>query len=175
MRSRTDRRDQRRLRVAGRSWFPCLLDGASQNGFTGQPIVEIKGSGGSFDGLILGPGSDGSTIVSLDIANFAAGVHVESPNASILGNFVGTDLTGQAAGPGNVVGILVDNASNVIVGGTTPADGNTIGFNSTASVQIFKPSSMTTGPTSSRATSSAPTPAEIPCPTARRAGFQRFE
>ncbi len=115
---------------------PVFVDGTSQTGFTNQPIVEIKGSGGSFDGLILGPGSVGSKVQALDVANFAAGVHVESANVSILGNFVGTDLTGKAAGPGNVVGILLDDASAVTVGGTTSGTGNTIGFNSAAGVQI---------------------------------------
>jgi len=119
---------------------PVLIDGTSQPGFTNTPIIEIKGSGGSFGGLILGPSSSGSTIQALDVANFGAGIHVESPNASILGNYVGTDLTGKTSGPGNVVGIMLDNASTVTVGGTTSAAGNTIGFNSVAGVQIISAS-----------------------------------
>ena len=119
---------------------PVFLDGTSPASFTDTPIVEIEGSGPSFDGLILGPSSGNSTIgkvsiQALDVADFAAGIHVESPNAMILGNYVGTDLTGTVAGPGNAVGILLDNASAATVGGTTVADANTIGFNTTG-VQI---------------------------------------
>ena len=60
------------------------------------------------DGLLLAPGSDGSTIEGLDIANFpdtsftdGAGIHILSNGNLVQSNFLGTDLTGKAAGPGN--------------------------------------------------------------------------
>ena len=67
------------------------------------------------DGLLLAPGSDGSTIEGLDIANFqdpsfttGAGIHIQSSDNLVQANFLGTDLTGKAAGPGNLYGVFID-------------------------------------------------------------------
>ncbi len=106
--------------------------------------VEINGGGQSFDGVILGPGSGGanpgtgSTIAGLDIANFqGAAIHIESSNNVVSGNFLGTDLTGTAAGPGNLVGVLVDNASGNLIGATNPSLANTIGFNTQNGISVL--------------------------------------
>src|SRR4051794_2958726 len=40
---------------------PVVLDGTSQAGYSGSPIVEINGGGLVGDGLLLAAGSDGST------------------------------------------------------------------------------------------------------------------
>ncbi len=106
--------------------------------------VEINGGGQSFDGLILGPGSggattgSGNTIEGLDIANFqGAAIHILTNNNVVSGNFLGTDLTGGAAGPGNLVGVLIDNASGNLVGATDPSLSNTIGFNAQNGVSVL--------------------------------------
>ena len=49
---------------------PVVLNGTSQPGYAGTPIIEIDGGGMVGDGLLLAAGSDGSTIEGLDIANF---------------------------------------------------------------------------------------------------------
>src|SRR5262249_10906413 len=87
-------------------------------------------------GLILGSGSGGSTIQGLNIIRFAsAGIQVQSSGNSILGNFIGTDFTGNAAGPGNAIGVSVSGANNVI-GGTTGLSANVIAFNAGAGVTV---------------------------------------
>ncbi len=108
---------------------PVTIDGTTQPGFDSNnpvPVVEIANDGtapGS-DGLILALGSDGNSIKGLDIVGFGgAGIHIESNDDVIAGNFLGTDPTGKNAGPGNSVGVLVDNASNNMIGGTVPAQG----------------------------------------------------
>jgi hypothetical protein len=126
---------------------PVTIDATTQNGFNPQhlPIVEINGNAQSFDGLILGATSSNATVAStirgLDITNFTgAGIHVASrgsKGALIAGNFLGADISGTIANPSNQVGVLVDDAPNVTIGGTTAADQNTIGFNTTAGVQIL--------------------------------------
>ena len=108
------------------------LDGSGQPNTTGHPLVEIVGTniGGAADGLVLASGSDGSTIEGLDFAGFAgAGIHVHSSNNLIEGDFLGTDTTGTAAGPGNTQGVWIDTGTGNTIGGTTAA--NTIGFNNT--------------------------------------------
>src|SRR5262249_16940991 len=99
----------------------------------------------SFDGLILDAAASnasvGSTIRGLDITNFkGAGIHVASSGSKgvlIAGNFLGADISGTIADPSNKVGVLVDDAPKVTIGGTTAADQNTIGFNTTAGVQVL--------------------------------------
>ena len=123
---------------------PMTIDGTSQPGFdpsTLAPVVEISDDGtpqGS-DGLILGLGSHGSTIKGLDISGFGgagAGILIESNDDVISGNFLGINPIGKVAGPGNGIGVLVDNASNNTIGGTGPGAGNTIAFNTVAGVEV---------------------------------------
>ena len=107
------------------------IDATTQPGFTNNPIVEVFGGNiGSADGLLLAAGADSSTIKGLDLAGFSgAGIHVQSNNDLIVGNFLGTDTTGIAAGPGNVQGVLIDTGAGTTVGGTAASSANTIGFN----------------------------------------------
>ena len=119
---------------------PVTIDGTSQAGYspTDLPVIEINGVGLSSDGLVLGTGSDGSTIEALDLAAFhGAGIRIESTGDAVTGSFLGTDSTGLAPGPGNLEGILIDNGATATIGGTTSASGNTIGFNTVAGIQII--------------------------------------
>ena len=110
---------------------PITVDG------TTEPGVQLNGSGQSFDGLILGAGSGGSTITGLNIVNFAgAGIHVESPGDTITANLIGTNAAGTGTGPGNLIGILVDGVTNTTIGGTSAAGANTIGFSTSAGILI---------------------------------------
>jgi len=51
-----------------------------------------------------------------------------APGNTIAGNKIGTDLTGTAAVP-NYLGIILDRASNNLIGGTEPGAGNLISGN----------------------------------------------
>ena len=122
---------------------PVVLNGTSQPGYAGTPIIEIDGGGHVGDGLLLAAGSDGSTIEGLDIANFpdrsgtdGAGIHILSNGNLIQSNYLGTDLTGKAAGPGNFFGVFIDGASNNTIGGAGSL-GNLISGNSFDGVLIY--------------------------------------
>src|SRR5262249_40051219 len=118
---------------------PVTIDGTSQPGFypNNRPLIELQGQNQGFDGLILGPASVGSTIQALDLAGFGgAGIHIESSGDAVLGCYLGTNLAGKAAGPGDGVGVWIDGGRNNTVGGTVAAAANTIGFNVTAGVSI---------------------------------------
>ena len=118
---------------------PVLLDGTSQPGYVGAPIIQIDGATHSLggDGLLLAAGSDTSRIRGLDLVGFAsgAGIDVQSGNDVIQSNYLGTDVTGTAAGPGNQEGILISDSNNTI-GGLTTSVANTIAFNSTDGVRV---------------------------------------
>ena len=116
--------------------YPVLIDGAPQAGYNGPPIVEINGGNLSGqNGLTLAPGSDGSTIEYLDITDFqdpsyttGAGIEIESSNNLVEYNYLGPDLTGKSAGPGNsqgnLYGILISGGSSNTIGGSVTGAGN---------------------------------------------------
>ena len=103
---------------------PVSIDGDSQPGYSGTPLIEISGSeaaGG--DGLtIIGPDV---TVRGLDINGFAAGagIHITGAGATgnwIYGNFLGTDPTGTRALP-NQEGVAIDaGASDNTIGTNGP-------------------------------------------------------
>ena len=93
---------------------PVLIDGFSQPGYTGTPLIELSGSqAGGGDGLLI-TGS-GVTVRGLDINGFSqgAGIHLTGTGATgdwIYGNFLGTDPTGTQAEP-NHVGVEIDDGA----------------------------------------------------------------
>ena len=104
---------------------PVLIDGESQPGYSGTPLIELNGSqAGGGDGLTI-TGS-GVTVRGLDIDSFSqgAGIHLTGTGATgdwIYGNFLGTDPTGTQAEP-NEYGVEIDGgAANNLIG--TNGDG----------------------------------------------------
>ena len=111
--------------------LPAITKSVIVDGTTEAGII-IDGAGLSQDGFVLAPGSDSSTIKGLTIQNFGkAAVHIQSSHDTIAGLVVGT------TGLGNQTGIMIDGGSNVIIGGTTTAAANTIGFNAQQGIQIL--------------------------------------
>ena len=104
---------------------PVLIDGFSQAGYAGTPLIEIDGSqAGRGDGLLI-DGSD-VTVRGLDIGGFSAGagIHISGVGATgdwIYGDFLGTDPTGTVAGS-NDEGVEIDGgATGDLIG--TDGDG----------------------------------------------------
>jgi FG-GAP-like repeat len=102
-----------------------LIDGESQPGYSGSPLMAIDGSqAGGGDGLTIT--GWGVSVRGLDITNFSngAGIHLTGTGATgawIYGDFLGTDPTGTKAMP-NRVGVEIDGgASNDLIG--TNGDG----------------------------------------------------
>ena len=130
------------------------LDGTSERTFlglpaAGPPVIQLNGIDTSGDGLVLGSrsasasvsgtSSAGSTISGLDIYNFkgGSGIHIQTNDDLITGNFLGTDVNGTAAGPGNKRGVLIDtNASGNTIGGTGAGAGNVISGNTGDGIDI---------------------------------------
>ena len=116
---------------------PVIIDGSTQPGFAGTPLIEIDGSGaGSGDGLVVTAG--GSTVRGLVINGFSgAGIVLRTAGGNtIQGNYIGTNAAGDAA-LANEVGINIDNAPNNLIGGTTEAARNVISGNQWDGVDIW--------------------------------------
>jgi parallel beta-helix repeat protein len=109
---------------------PVAIDGTTQPGYAGQPLIEVSGSsaGSGADGLTLAAG--GSTVRDLVINGFdGAAIHVEGAGGDLVtADLLGTDPTGTTA-LGNGAGVFIDGASENTVGGTGPGAGNLISGN----------------------------------------------
>ena len=120
-----------------------VIDGTSQPGFAGTPIIEISGAnvncniGASLNGLAL-EGISNSSIKGILINRFwGADILVSnSQNCSIQGNYFGTDVTGTIAignrsGNGCPVslgggGISISSSKFITIGGAAAGKGNLI-------------------------------------------------
>ncbi len=108
------------------SLFPVEIDGTTQPGFAGQPIIELTAIGAANDGLHIK--GDASLVKGLVINRFVlAGLLLEGDANQVVGNYIGTDAAGTAAA-GNGTGIQVLGDHNVI-GGPALADRNVISGN----------------------------------------------
>ena len=117
------------------------IDGTTQPGWAGTPIIELNGAGaGGANALSFsGAGTAGSTVRGLVIGQFGAGIAIRilvgCSNIVVAGNYLGTDPTGALARP-NAVGVFVQNATLNRIGGTVAADRNVISGNSPDGIQI---------------------------------------
>jgi Right handed beta helix region len=110
---------------------PVTLDGSTQPGFSGTPLIVLDGtSAGATAGLTINGGD--STIRDLVIHGFdGSGIVLAGPGGNVVsGDYIGTDVTGTKAFANGQRGIEVDGSSNNTIGGTTAGAGNVISGNS---------------------------------------------
>jgi len=113
-----------------------VIDGTTQPGFAGKPIIELNGDAAPdyADGLFILAG--GSTVRGLVVNGFNEGILLMFGGGNtVAGNFVGTNVAGTGA-DGNFNGILISESTNNTIGGTTPADRNILSGNSSAGVYV---------------------------------------
>ena len=74
-----------------------VIDGTTQPGWIGPPIVELDGTSAGASATGLDIGAPNVTVRGLVINRFQDGISVSgtSQNARIVGNFIGTDVTGR--------------------------------------------------------------------------------
>jgi CSLREA domain-containing protein len=107
-----------------------IIDGTTQPGFAGNPLIEIDGTNAGTNVFGLTVGGDHCTVKGLVINRFKGGYGIfvsGTGNHTISGNYIGLDLTGTVA-QGNFTGIGISSANNII-GGTTAAERNVISGN----------------------------------------------
>ncbi|MDQ3814975.1 MAG: CSLREA domain-containing protein, partial [Armatimonadota bacterium] len=82
-------------------------------------LIELNGAGAgaNANGLVFGPGSDGSTVRGLVINRFTgSGIVLRANNIKVAGNYIGTSADGSAALGNGVNGLFVDGGSNSVIG-----------------------------------------------------------
>lgn len=101
---------------------PVYINGASQPGYSGTPLVELSGWG-------LSVSAGHSTIRGLCIhsSNLGALITLARVGGNVIeGNYLGTDPTGSAAAGNSEYGIYDNDTANNLIGGTMPGEGNVI-------------------------------------------------
>jgi len=114
----------------------ATIDGTTQPGFQGSPVIELDGSGipSQLDasGLVVSGG--GSNVLSLMTYDYEVGIFILSDSNQVQGNIIGgTSIVGPMDNRGH--GVLV-NGSNNMIGGLAPGERNIIGFNRKSGVFI---------------------------------------
>jgi len=106
---------------------PTTIDGSTQPGFTGAPIVTFEGESNAFDGLVIQAGP--SVIRGLSLHGFATAIRVEGACSNVIqGNYIGVDTSGTNALGNAGEGIYIETCHNQI-GGTNAGTGNLISGN----------------------------------------------
>ena len=101
---------------------PLVLNGASQPGYAGTPLIQISGYG-----LSISAGN--TTVQGLCINSNNGGALIALSHAGgdvIQGNYLGTDPTGSAAVGDSQFGIYVNDVPGNQIGGAGPGAGNVI-------------------------------------------------
>ena len=118
---------------------PVTIDGNSQTGFNGTPLIELNGAqAGSASGLVLN--TSNTLIRGLIINRFANGngifvqASATNTNNRIEGNWIGLDSTGNGAAANNF-GIRVESPGNT-VGGATAAARNVVSGNTGSGITV---------------------------------------
>jgi hypothetical protein len=125
---------------------PVVIDGTTQPGYAGQPLIDLSGSGlDPFGGNGLTLTGGASTVRGLAINNFrggfsfpTAGLILQGRGGNVIaGDYIGTDRTG-AMGAGNFDGIQVIGSSNNTIGGTAAADRDLIAASREYDINFFR-------------------------------------
>ncbi len=119
---------------------PVIIDGTTQPGYAGLPLIELNGSnaGVGVNGLLITAGGSATVLRGLVINRFTgSGVQIEGGGGHLLeGNFIGTNAAGTAAAPNGLDGLtIVDSAGNLI-GGVTPAARNLMSGNAQNGIDV---------------------------------------
>ncbi len=117
---------------------PVIIDGTTQPGFAGTPLIVLNGAGSSGHGLTVT--TLNSTIRGLVIHGFQGNgiwLAAGSGGTRIAGNYIGVDVAGMGAVGNGLNGIRIDGGSSQnMVGGLSTADRNVISGNAVHGLSI---------------------------------------
>lgn len=122
---------------------PVTIDGTSQPGFVGSPLIELNGAGAGLNVSGLRINASNTAVQGLVINGLAsgAGIYINGQNdVRVRGNYLGTNAAGTAGVP-NKNGITVlcsiaDPCSAHSLGGTEPGQRNVLSGNSQDGILI---------------------------------------
>ena len=118
-------------------WDELYIEGSSQPGYAGQPLIEITGNGMIADILQIAPTAPNTHIRGLVLNNgLTNGILINGANSKVTACYIGTNSAGTAAMSNGVSGIDI-RADGVIVGGDMAGEGNLISGNTDYGVYSY--------------------------------------
>ncbi|MCY7386239.1 MAG: right-handed parallel beta-helix repeat-containing protein, partial [Microcoleus sp. CAN_BIN18] len=110
---------------------------------------------GNYDGISIRNAPENLIQDNLISGNvgISSGILINGPTANqnrVVGNLIGTDITGNVALGNSVYGISIGSASNNIIGGTTPQERNIISGSQTAGIAFLQAPGSTAVPATNR-------------------------
>jgi hypothetical protein len=121
---------------------PIIIDGTTQPGFAGTPIIELKGTNAGLGSVGFQINAGGTTVRGLVINRFSVGIFLNLKDGNtIVGNYIGTDITGTIDFGNSNYGINLQGSNNNTIGGTTAADRNIISGNGNTGLRFSGSSS----------------------------------
>jgi hypothetical protein len=122
------------------------IDGTTNPGFAGTPIIELDGTNAGSGAIGINIRASANTIRGLVINRFSRdGIWMTNGNNTIVGCYIGTDVTGTVplansyytyTSPSAVSVALYVASSGNTIGGTTAADRNIIAGNASVGIRI---------------------------------------
>lgn len=117
---------------------PVDIDGTSQPGYSGRPVVQIDGAkltGGADSGLVLKAGS--SVVRGLALTHFDHAIFVTGPGGNFIsGNYIGLSPSEESGG-NTLTGVFILNSPGNIVGGGFTLGNNVISGNGQYGIRIY--------------------------------------
>jgi len=117
---------------------PMLIDGSSQPGFPGRPVIELAGTvaGADVNGLVIAAG--GCTVQGLAINRFGGyGIFIEGDGGDVIqGNFIGTDVTGTTNLPNGQAAIGIFDCPDNVIGGLSAGARNLLSGRNRSGIYI---------------------------------------
>ena len=94
---------------------PVLIDGTTQPGFAGSPLVELAGNLAPAGSIGLEISAANSTVRGLVLNRWGTALVAAGANDVIQGNYIGTNATGTAASA-NGIGIFIASSNGALIG-----------------------------------------------------------
>ncbi|MEM6805093.1 MAG: right-handed parallel beta-helix repeat-containing protein, partial [Bacteroidota bacterium] len=111
-----------------------LIDGSTDSGYSGQPLIEINGDNVVNDIFELLPTAANSEITALILnRSRRLGIVVRADNFRLRSSYIGTDPSGTIAQP-NGSAISIQAGKGSIIGGDGANEGNLISGNSSVAI-----------------------------------------
>ena len=115
------------------------IDGTTQPGFSGAPLIELNGAGAppATDGLTLS-GASNSVVRALVINRFSRhGIRISGGMSNVIaGNYIGTDAAGALDRGNGANGVSIESSIDNTIGGTSAGARNVISGNEGNGVAI---------------------------------------
>jgi len=118
---------------------PVVIDGTTEPGYAGTPLIEINGSSlaSGTDGLLISAG--GSTVRGLAINRCPRdAIRIQSLGTNVIqGNFLGTDPSGTVARANGEGGVMINGSPGNLIGGTNASARNLISGGNQNGIYLF--------------------------------------